>query len=215
MSVAINWPYLAFALLALWFPRQWLRVGRFRRRRRKQRETLVKFAEEGASNPEDKSVRLGRELKNPRNYLDFFRALAGAVALWSFSLERPSGESAAARWGIAAAVLLSGLLIQTIRRRDGRTTFAAAIFYAAGMSIGMGNYFSGAMAFLLVAAINPIIPNPRVFLAAYALLLLPFNSLLGGGVTIAVMNSAIILVPVIVSLLANRPMVIFARRAAG
>ncbi|MBA4138842.1 MAG: hypothetical protein C0518_16175 [Opitutus sp.] len=210
VSFEIHWPYLALALAMLWFPRQWMRLGKWRPKRRKERETMEKFATDGAVDPEDKSVRLARELKSPRNYLDFFRALVGGVSLWEFSFTF-GGEDRAIFFGLKIGITLIAVLIQLIRWRE-RITFFAPIFFFAGLSIGMGNYFSGAMAFLLMCAINPVIPTPRLFISAFALLLLPFNVFLGAGLQLAVINSLLVLLGPLLSLLAKRPMVIFTRK---
>lgn len=91
-------------------------------------------------------------------------------------------------------------------------TFFAAIFFFAGVSVGMGNYVAGALAFLLTCTLNPVIPNPRVFVSAFGLLLLPFNFFLGGDRDLVLLNSGLVLLPVLVSLLVKRPMVVFTRR---
>lgn len=206
----IHWPYLALALAMLWFPRQWMRLGKWRKKRRRERETMERFAQDGAVDPEDKSVRLGRELKSPRNHLDFLRALAGGVALWEFSFTADRAQQGfVLGWEIG--LTLVAVLIQLVRWRE-RITFSAPIFYFAGLSIGMGNYFSGSMAFLLMCAINPVIPSPRVFIGAFALLLLPFNYFLGAGLKLALVNSMLLWLGPLLSLLFKRPMVIFTRK---
>lgn len=206
----IHWPYLALALALLWFPRPWMRLGKWRSRRRRERATMERFAQDGANDPDDKSVRLTRELKSPRNYLDFLRALAGGVALWEFSFTAGADNPGAA-FAAQLVLTLVAVLIQLIRWRD-RITFFAAIFFFAGLSIGMGNYFSGAMAFLLTCTINPIIPTPRLFVTAFALLLLPFNYFLGAGLGLALVNSGLVLLGPLLSLLTKRPLVVFTRK---
>lgn len=209
-SLEINWILLLTGLALLLYPRQWMRFGKWRRKRRKERETSERFAQDGAVDPSDKSVRLGRELLAKRNYLDFFRALAGALAVWEFSMTFESAD----KWpvfGLKVALTLAAVLVQVVRWRE-RITFFAAIFFFAGLSIGMGNYVSGSLAFLLTCTINPVIPNPRVFVSAYGLLLLPFNYFLGGDPNLVAVNSALILLGPLVSLLLKRPMVVFTRK---
>ncbi|WP_415907511.1 hypothetical protein [Oleiharenicola sp. Vm1] len=206
----VHWPYLVLALAMLWFPRQWMRLGKLWRKSRKQRETMERFAQDGANDPDDKSVRLRRELRNKRNYLDALRGLAGTMALWEFSFEA-GPERELLVFGLCAAITFAAVLIQSIRWRE-RITFFAAIFFYAGVSGGLGSYYPGALAFLLVCAINPVIPTPRLFVSAYALLLLPFNFFLGDDSRIALFNTVVLLVPVIWSMMVKRPMVIFTRR---
>lgn len=210
-GLQVHWLYLAFALLMLWYPRHLLRLGQWRSKKRRHREALEKFAQDGANDPDDKSVKLRRELAKPRNHLDYLRGFAGAAALWSFSFTAVGPDAHTAMFWLCVAASTVAFIIQTTRFRA-RITFFAAIFFAVGLSIGMGNYFSGAMAFLLTCAINPVIPTPRMFLTIYALLLLPFNWLLGGGGELALVNSGILLLPPLLSLLAKRPMVIFTRK---
>jgi hypothetical protein len=206
----VHWPYLALALAMLWFPRQWMRLGKLWRKTRKERETLERFAQDGAADPDDKSVRLGRELRNKRNYIDGLRAFVGSIALWHFSFEAER-EQALLVFALCYGVTFVAVLIQSIRWRD-RITFFAAIFFYAGLSSGLGNGYPGALAFLLVCALNPILPTPRLFVSAYALLLLPFNYFLGDDVRVAGFNTVVLLVPVIWSLMVRRPMVIFTRK---
>lgn len=207
----IHWFYLALALAMLWFPRQWMRLGKLQKKRgRKERETMEKFAQEGANDPDDKSVRLTRELRTPRNYLDLFRGAAGALALWEFAFTSEPRD-----WFVLTlkyVILFIAVMIQTVRWRQ-RITWFAAIFFFAGISIGMGNHVAGSLAFLLTCTINPVIPTPRVFVGIYALLLVPFNFFLGdGGMLHAVVNLALVGLPVMFSLLTNRPMVVFTRK---
>ena len=207
----IHWFYLLLALAMLWYPRQWMRWGKWRSNRRRHREALEKFAQEGGRDPDDQSLSLKRELRKPRNVLDILRGFAGSAALWHFSFTATGPDGHTIMFWTAAGVSLVAFLIQTTRWRP-KITFFAAVFFAAGLSIGTGNFFPGSMAFLLTCAINPIIPTPRMFLTVYAVLLLPFNLLLGHGSDLALVNFGILILPPLLSLLLKRPMVIFARR---
>lgn len=218
----VHWPYLLTALVLLWFPRHWMRVGKLGSKRRRQRETMERFAQEGGNDPDDKSVKLKRELKSGRNYIDLFRGFAGSFCLWHFSfvitLEQRDLFNA-----LCGLICLIGVVLQTTRFRE-RVTFFAAIFFLAGMSMGignirigdepgiLGNYYAAGIAFLLVCAINPVIATPRLFVVAYGLLLLPFGWLLGGGFQLAWINALLVLLPALFSVMAKRPMVIFTRR---
>jgi uncharacterized membrane protein len=66
---------------------------------------------------------------------------------------------------------------------------------------------------LIVLAINPIIPNPRWFLTAFGLLLLPFGFVFGAAMPLVAVNTLLILLPPLLSLLTMRPAVIFFRKA--
>ena len=61
-TVIIHWPYLLVALAMLWFPRQWLRVGRwYNKKRSRPKGTIENFTTGPAHDPADKSVNLRRE----------------------------------------------------------------------------------------------------------------------------------------------------------
>lgn len=210
--MTVHWHYLALALITLWFPRQWLRLGKLQKRKsRKERETLERFNQDGAKDPEDKSVKLAKELRKPRNYIDFFRALVGSYCLWHFAFETTKDVGSTIPFLACAAISTIAVVIQSVRWRE-RITFFAGVFFYAGFSAGLGNSYPGALAFLLVCAVNPVIPNPRLFVVAYALLLAPFNYMLGDDQRLAGFNTALLLLVPLWSVLINRPMVIFMRK---
>ncbi len=64
-----HWPHPAPSLAMLSFPRQWMRLDKWRNELRQERETMEKFAQDVAVDPEDKSVSPGCELKSPRNLM--------------------------------------------------------------------------------------------------------------------------------------------------
>jgi hypothetical protein len=212
-QLTINWPYLLLAVAMLWFPRQWLRTGvRVLKKRRKPDGAMERLAGMGARDPEDKSVQPGREFTNFRNYVDLFRALAGGYSLSQFAFSTGGGETGQAVYIAQGLVLLVAVLIQSVRY-DRRLSFFAPIFYFVGMSVGASGYYTGLFAFALVLAINPIIPNPRLFLTAYGLLLLPFGYVFDVDLEILGINAALVLLPPFLSLLTKRPLVIFTKKA--
>ena len=212
-SLAISWPYLLIAVALLWFPRQWLRTGKtILRKRRKPDGALERLAGIGARDPEDRSVQPAREFANFRNYVDLFRALAGGYCLTQFAFRAGGEGSDDIAVIIEALVLLAAVLIQTVRF-DGRLSFYAAIFFFVGLNTGASAHYANLFAFALVLAINPVIPNPRMFLTAYGLLMLPFGFLLGADATMLGVCSGLVLLPPLLSLLTKRPVVIFSRKA--
>lgn len=211
--LTINWPYLLMAIAMLWFPRQWLRSGaRVLKKRRRPDGAMERLAGIGARDPEDKSVQPGREFANFRNYIDFFRALAGGYSLSQFAFVAGSKDTVLTAFFIQATILLAGVLIQSIRR-DARVSFFAPIFYFVGMSIGASGHYAGLFAFALVLAINPVIPNPRMFLTAYGLLLLPFGLVFDADGKLLGLNAGLVLLIPLLSLLTKRPLVIFTKKA--
>jgi hypothetical protein len=212
-QLTVHWPYLLLAVAMLWFPRQWLRSGaRVLKKRRKPDGAMERLAGMGARDPEDKSVQPGREFANLRNYIDLFRALAGGYSLSQFAFTAGTDDAQQMVLGIQAAVLLGAVLIQSIRY-DVRMSFFAPIFFFLGMSVGASGHYAGLFAFALVLAINPVIPNPRMFLTAYALLLIPFGLVFNADWALLGINVVLVLLPPLMSLLTKRPLVIFTRKA--
>jgi hypothetical protein len=211
--LTIHWPYLLLAIAMLWFPRKWLRSGvRVLKKRRKPDGAMERLAGMGARDPEDKSVQPGREFATFRNYIDFFRALAGGYSLSQFSFTATTED---AEWIVLvsqAVILLVAVLIQSVRY-DGRLNFFAPIFFFVGMSVGASGHYAGLFAFALVLAINPVIPTPRMFLTAMGLLLIPFGLVFNADRALLGVNVALVLLPPLLSLLTKRPLVIFTRKA--
>ncbi len=223
-SLTINWPYLLTAVALLWFPRPWLRTGKaVLKKRRKPDGALERLAGIGARDPDDRSVQPAREFTNFRNYLDLFRAFAGGYCLIQFAFTTTGRDAARTVLIIQALCMLIAVLIQSLRLA-GHLNFFAALFYLLGLTIGTcgqateGMPFTighgaGSFAFALVLAINPVIPNPRLFLTAFGLLLLPFGFVFGANLALLAVNVILILLVPLLSLLSKRPVVIFTRKA--
>ena len=211
-NLHIEWTYLLLASLLLWFPRQWLKLGRlFSPGRRLPQSTLEKFSSGPAHDPNDKSLSMGKELRSKRNYLDILRALAGGYCLRYYALAATDERSRMQVLIIQAAVLLVAVLIQAIRI-EGRMGFFAPCFYFMGLATGYMSYIVGPFAMLLLFAMNPIIPNPRMFVTTYGLLLLPLGWLFGEKMEqVNLMTTLVLLIPVL-SLVTRRPMVIYAKK---
>lgn len=208
----INWPYLIAALAMLWFPRKWLRSGKsILKRRRKPDGALERLAGMGARDPEDRSVQAGTEFTNLRNYIDFFRALAGGYCLVRFGFTAEGAEAKQTAFIVQSLVMLAAVLIQVLRF-DGRLSFYAAIFYFVGLNLGVNGHYTGLFAFALTLAINPVIPNPRVFLTAYGLLLLPFGLAFNADSKLLAVDVCLVLLVPLLSLLTRRPVVIHSRK---
>jgi hypothetical protein len=211
-SLTVHWPYLLAALAMLWFPRKWLRSGKsILKRRRKPDGALERLAGMGARDPEDRSVQPGKEFTNLRNYIDLFRALAGGYCLAQFAFTAEGEAAARTVFIVQSLVLLVAVLIQAIRF-DGRLSFYAAIFYFVGLNVGVSGHITGLFAFALTLAINPVIPNPRMFLAAYGLLLLPFGFAFNADYQLLAVDVGLVLLVPLLSLLTKRPVVIYSRK---
>jgi len=215
-DITVHGLYLAGVLLMLWFPRQWLRLGkRLFKKRKHPGDKVVQFGNERAVDPDDKSVRLGKEFSSPRNYVDLLRAGAGGWGLANFVFEAATGD---ARLGVLlaqVAILFVAVLIQTIRFGE-RVVYFAPVFYFAGLGIGASGPLPGAFGFMLVLLINPAISNPRWFLTALALALLGFGIFYQGFIADLWLHAAVtfvIFLPVLLSLLSSRPLVIYSKRS--
>jgi len=211
-TLTINWPYLLIAVALLWFPRQWLRSGKsMLKRRRKPDGALERLAGMGARDPEDRSVQPSKEFANFRNYLDLFRSLAGGYCLTQVAFQTAGADAALKVLIIQCVIMLVAVVIQTVRF-DNRLSFYAAIFFLVGLNVGSLFHYAPLFAFALVLAINPVIPNPRLFLSAYGLLMLPFGIFFGAPLELLAFNSGLVLLAPLLSLLTKRPVVIFSRK---
>jgi hypothetical protein len=211
-SFTTHWPYLFLAIALLWFPRQWLRTGKsILKKRHKPDGALERLAGMGARDPEDRSVQPAREFANFRNYVDLFRGLAGGHCLTHYAFT-VSGEAAIQQsFWLNAVIILIAVLIQTVRFR-GRMSFYAAIFFLVGLNVGSSGHYFALFAFAIVLAINPIIANPRIFLTVYGLLQLPFGFAFDADLPLLALNSILVLLIPLLSLLSKRPVVIFSRK---
>lgn len=214
-EITVHWGYLAVALLMLWFPRQWLRKGfRFSRRRRHPGDKVIQFGNERAVDPDDKSLRLGQEFRTFRNHVDLLRAAAGGWGLAQFAFEVHGKDGRLGVLILQAVILLAAVLIQTLRRNE-RVVYFAPVFYLAGLGIGAGGPLPGLFGFLLVLLLNPAIPNPRWFLTAQGLALLAFGLYYSGFVADVRLLGVIcflLVLPVLLSLLSARPLVVYSKR---
>lgn len=218
----VNFPLLLAALLLLWFPRLWMRRGRVvlsRPRRRRENPLITEPWRE--REPGDPQIIFRVEFSKSSNYLDLLRAAMGSLLL-SGGLGAPAAvltESGASRsevWlalGLGTFALLAGLLIQTIRWEKQRLSFYPPIFYVAGLSAGLCDVRGAAFAFVLIWAMSPSLPNARGFLSVYALLLIVFGRFFGGaGVQLLLVAAGLAFLPVLLSLLAKRPLTVFSRK---
>lgn len=222
--MSINFYYLIPAIILLWMPRHWLRVGRSAARklglaRRNRKRDFVRIRESG-----DNRVNFGEEFKKPRNYIDFMRALLGGLMLignpeWGIdSCFGSSGVAEAPSQGmfifeLQIALVTIGVLRQFVRF-EGRVTLYAPLFYFAGLAIALCGFGAGFFAFLLVWVFNSALPIPPVgFLTVYSLFLMLLGMLFQGLRNYYVYTAVILfLLPVVVSLMARRSLALFNKK---
>lgn len=218
----IDFPLLLLGVLLLWFPRQWMRRGAaFLRRRRRSAESMRITDPWREREPGDPRVSALTEIKKFRNYLDLFRGAAGSLMLLGGMGIAPAIAAAADASRIVphqvraiwAFILLVGLLIQTLRYEKNRFTFYPPVFYLAGLSVGLCSLWGAVFAFVMVWSINPALPNARSLLSVYALLMVVFGYLFGVRSDFRFVYAGVLcFLPVLLSLLANRPLNIFTRK---
>ena len=124
----VNYWILPFALLLLWFPRQWLRLGKKVIRSSAPRNLGQPVVERDA---QDASISLKSKISKARNWIDLARAATGALALnyACFSVELGEAKSSAYKiFALKCALLVLAVLIQTIRPKS-RVRLVAPIFF--------------------------------------------------------------------------------------
>ena len=220
----VNLPYLLLALLLLWFPRQWMRLGLTywnRKRRRSEGATRREDEPWKTSEPGDPAVSFREEFRKMRNYVDLFRGAAGSLAVLGGlgidpGVHVPDDATSLLKgelFTVQVAILLVGLLIQTVRYERGRVLIFAPIFFLAGLSVGVCGLKGAGFAFAMIWAVNPGLKNPSGFLLVYALLVGLFGALFTSFTNkFALVALLFALLPVLLSALAHRPLVLFSKK---
>lgn len=213
---------LLLTLLLLLFPRSWMRAGAVLRKRRRSAADRARSTEPwNARNPGDPRVTIGREFRRFRNYIDLFRAGAGAVLLTgelgvvACLAAEPDAPRMLVRGVIVlrAVILLAAVLIQTVRWEHGRLTFYPPVFFLSGISLALCGPWAALFAFILIWAISPAFPNAQLFLTVYAVLLFVFGHAQGGLRDFSSDYAAFLaFAPVLLSLLAKKPLIVLARK---
>lgn len=169
----VNYWLLSVAVLLLWFPRQWLRVGR----------TVVVLPNlrkrmQASHDPRDLSLRWREEFFKARNWVDLLRAAIGGVGLVHVCVEL-SG-SAVRELGfsvliIKAMILVIAVALQTVRIEYKRMTLVAPVFFIFGLSFPLIGWMPALFAIIMVWVINRTLPTVSMFLFAFAALQLGFG----------------------------------------
>ncbi|MEY2880892.1 MAG: hypothetical protein RLZZ15_3272 [Verrucomicrobiota bacterium] len=218
----INLPILLLSLALLWLPRSWLRFGVVKlpgaSRRRRSRATSEPWRKKV---PGDKSLDFRTEFGKLRNYVDFLRAGTGAFFLMGLTgidpcVQLAPGAPRGYAVGLMAAksiVFIVAVVLQTARYHERRLTFFPPVFFLAGLSIGLCSPFAALAAFVLIWAFNPLFASAEGFLPIYGVLTVVFgNWFLGIGDRSSILQGALCLLPVLLSLMTRRPLVVFSKR---
>lgn len=220
--MSIDWLYLLIALFLLWYPRQALRLGGalFRshgqRRGGKVDTNPARSREAG-----DPAVVFSREITKLRNYIDIGRGALGSAILLGGFPGTPAALAAAPDATVLnqnlvftalLLIVVAGVMIQSFRFEE-RVTMFPPIWYISGLVIGLCGPSVALFSLVLVWTINLTLPNPAGFLSVFALLVAIFGFWFKGVDNSWVyFTPFIVFLPVLVSLLARRRLVLFNKR---
>lgn len=207
---------LVLGISLLFFPRPWMQkaVTLLRGRRRKSGVERLRDPWKNARRPGDAAVRFGTEFSKVRNYLDLVRGAVGSLAIWG-GLGHPAaiGGSGFRALGIKFLISLVAVGIQAARFRGRRVSFFPPVFFLGGLVFGFCGWQTAAFAFVLTWAMHAMIPSAGWFLTLNAVVVLGFGAFFQDirNPTVA-MTAGLIWFPVLLSLLTNRPLVIYQSR---
>lgn len=201
----IHYWFLSVALLLLWFPRQWLRFGR-----RVISRPHGRHSDRVERDATDKSLHVRDEFAKPRNWVDFLRALAGAVAVSYLCFEREPGAAktvASQIFAIKCVVFVIAVLVQTIRL-EGRFTLVAPVFFLLGLSFGLVGWKAAIFACIGVWTLNRVLPGVGFFLFVFAGLQVCFGLLLSRVPhLLLILAAGLTVLPVLLSAASKRRLV--------
>lgn len=224
--MTVDLPLLLFGLLLLWFPRQWMRLGASVGGRRRRSSSGPPGGAQPWEQREtgDPRVSPKKEFAKLRNYFDLLRAAAGGLAIiGGYGIQsslQPAGANAAVHPLLVSSlqygILLIGVLIQLIRYERRHVSFYAPIFFIAGLSVSLCVGWAALFAFILIWGLNPMFNGPQAFLSMYAFVQLGLGLLFrAAGVELPIVAFVLSFLPVLISLLARRPLVIMTRKASA
>lgn len=203
----VNYWLLPPALLLLWLPRQWLRLGKKVVHGPPQRNPVKPVVERDA---QDASISLKSEINKARNWVDFVRAAAGAVAInyACFSVELGAAKSLAPKiFALKGVLLVLAVMVQVIRL-ESRVRLVAPIFFVLGLSFGLIGWKPALFAFVAVWIFNRVLPSAGVFLIAAASFQVVFGMLLARGLFVyQLLSAGLAFLPLILSGMLKRPLV--------
>ena len=193
---------LLIAVLLLWIPRQWLRYG----------GKVVSLPERSKAakdirDANDVSLQLRDEILKPRNWVDFFRAVAGGIAVYAVCFEGAPKGTGTLVYSIQIAVLVIAVLIQTMRIEQ-RMTLVAPVFFILGLSFGLIGWKAAVFACVTIWVANLLLPSAGIFLFVFALTEAVFFRVVGRfSMKTAILAAILTLLPLLFSAVTNRRLV--------
>lgn len=209
---------LLSGVFLLCFPRPWMQKVVRILKRRKKKSDVQRFKDPWKNRePGDSAVHFGTEFTKVRNYLDLFRAAAGSVLIWGgFGFSPAMAGGGVKGLVLKGLIMLAGVAIQATRLHRGRVSFFPPIFYLAGIMLGVCGWEVAVFAFILTWAMHPMLRTATWFLTLNAAIVYGFGAFFQGMFSLtAILAAGLVFLPVLLSLLANRPLMIFASKGGG
>lgn len=199
--MSVNFTFLFFALLLLWFPRSWLRHGVRVTPKPPRRVNQVKEERD----PYERSVKPLAEAAKSRNWVDLLRGAVGAYGVAEVAFTPPGAPGTHLPTLLCQGfILLVAVMIQMIRV-EGRLSFFAPIFFLQGLAFGVGGGLVGALAFLGSWALTPILPGAGAVLFVHGAFTLSLGLLLQRcEPTLLMTVVGVIWMPVLLSILLRK-----------
>lgn len=140
-----------------------------------------------------------------QNWVDLVRSGVGAYALMELSigLEAASQQEITIAFVVKAAVLVVGVLIQTVRWTPG-LNFVAPLFYLSGLTLVLPGYTEGAFAVIFAWIFTWGARDPKFHLPIMTTALAVAGYFLGGLSQVLLLNCGLVFLPAFFALLCQK-----------
>jgi hypothetical protein len=192
---------LSLAVVILYFPRGWLRLGKRVTPKPPRKYNQVRVEKDLSDN----AVKPLDVIAKPRNWIDFVRGALGAATV-VYMMDELLGAtfSKDSILYINIGILLVSLIIQMIRM-ERRLSLFAPIFFLQGMAIGLVGPIAGLLAMVSTWAFSPTLPNANMVLIMQGAMVACITLLLPGtDVALALVAGGLTWLPAFVSLFSRR-----------
>jgi hypothetical protein len=208
--VIIDYWLLSVALVLLWLPRQWLRLGK--RSAKSSKAARGKSARKNAGKDEppfkESSSKLKVAFTKPRNWIDLFRAMVGGFTVWVMCFQMVDTDNWVAAYHLdiitKSTVLVLAVLIQTLRY-NGKFSFVAPVFFLVGLSFGLMGWLSALFAFATIWVVDLVLSSLSALLLSYGVIIVFYGVLLPHtSITGVFLAAALPVLPVLLSATCKR-----------